>query len=315
MIFDDFTQGDSTTTRKYGGTGLGLGISRRLVERMGGLLSVNSRLGKGSIFHFALSFRAASSVNGGANLLQLGTGVIAGEARNETPLKILLADDSADNRLLIHCYLKGSAHLLTFAEDGQQAVAQFQAGGFDVILMDVQMPRMDGLDATRAIREIEGLKGSARIPIIALTANARAEDVKLSNEAGCDAHLSKPISKERLLRALAEYGPGEPDPIIQIPEGLEGLVSGYLSSRNQDLKDLSLYALAGEFGRVRSIAHNIKGTGTSYGFPGLTELGAAIVESAEAADTKAMTIEIANLAKYLAKIPLMLTKRVETAPS
>jgi CheY-like chemotaxis protein len=124
------------------------------------------------------------------------------------PLRILVAEDSADNRLLVQVYLKGSPHQLTFAEDGRMAVDRVETEGFDLILMDMQMPVMDGLTATRAIRAIELKRGTAAIPIIALTANARPQDIEMSGNAGCDYHLSKPISKQKLLGAIGEYGPG-----------------------------------------------------------------------------------------------------------
>jgi CheY-like chemotaxis protein len=119
------------------------------------------------------------------------------------PLRILIAEDSADNRLLLQVYLKGSPHQLTFADDGKAAVDQFATSSFDLILMDMQMPVMDGLTATRAIRAIERERRAAAIPIIALTANARPQDVELSGNAGCNHHLSKPISKHNLLSASA----------------------------------------------------------------------------------------------------------------
>jgi PAS domain S-box-containing protein len=303
MIFDDFTQADSTTSRKYGGTGLGLGISKRLVERMGGSLSVTSAPGEGSVFRFSVMLEPAPNRESDARQPRMGMRE-SGRAREaQKPLRILLADDSPDNRLLIQCYLKGSPHRLIFAEDGRQAVSAFQAGGFDLILMDIQMPGMDGLDATRAIREIERTEGSARIPIVALTANARAEDVELSGQAGCDAHLSKPISKARLLTSLDGFSAMVPDFDPEPPPGLENLIPGYLASRLEDLKELRSRAAAGDFARVRYLAHNIKGTGTAYGFRGLTEVAEKMVRSAEAADAAAVTLQIAHLADYLAGLP------------
>ncbi len=106
--------------------------------------------------------------------------------------------------------MQGSGHQLTFVEDGRAAVNAFAAGDFDLILMDMQMPLMDGLTATRAIRAIEQERGAIPLPIIALTANALPQDVTMSREAGCDYHLSKPISKRDLLRAIGEYAQAKP---------------------------------------------------------------------------------------------------------
>jgi CheY-like chemotaxis protein len=342
-IFDDFTQADASTTRKYGGTGLGLGISRRLVESMNGRLTATSSPGEGSTFRFTVQLTPAppqksrrvpvelqdlqsrrvlvvddnatnclilsetlnalgleSEVFGSPEKALAGlAAIMAGEQpyslvlldscmpgmdgfetsaeirriapglpvvmltsdsrpgdaarrkeaglsgyavkpvqrgellrlmcgsmhpregaeqatpgtgnRKEAapvkPLRILVAEDSADNRLLVQVYLKGSPHRLTFAEDGRMAVDRVAAEGFDLILMDMQMPVMDGLTATRVIRAIELKRGTAAIPIIALTANARPQDVEMSGVAGCNHHLSKPISKQKLLGAIEEYGP------------------------------------------------------------------------------------------------------------
>ena len=127
--------------------------------------------------------------------------------RATKPLRILLVEDSEDNRFLMQTYLKGSLHELTFAADGQDAVDQFRAGTFDLILMDMHMPVMDGLTATRAIRVLEQNQGLPATPIVALTANASPKDAEICRTAGCSAYLSKPISKSRLLSAIEEYGP------------------------------------------------------------------------------------------------------------
>ena len=128
------------------------------------------------------------------------------ETTNGKPLKILVAEDSPDNQLLVQLYLEGGLHALTFVEHGGEAVEQAASGEFDLVLMDVQMPVMDGLTATRAIRATELEEGRRAVPILALSANARPEDIESSLQAGCTAHLSKPISKQRLLAALDEYG-------------------------------------------------------------------------------------------------------------
>ena len=123
---------------------------------------------------------------------------------NDRPLKILMADDSADNRLLIRAYTKKGRYLVTEAENGQVAIDRFVEGAFDVVLMDIQMPVLDGYSAVRAIRKWELENHRPRTPIIALTASALAEDKQRTKEAGCDMHVSKPVKKATLLAAIAQ---------------------------------------------------------------------------------------------------------------
>jgi len=128
-------------------------------------------------------------------------------ADGHSRIRIMIADDSEDNRFLIDAYLKDSIYEPEFTINGELAVELFQKQQFDLILMDVQMPKMDGLQATAAIRALERAVGQKPIPIIALTANAMADDIEKSKSAGCNAHLAKPISKAVLFNALVEWQP------------------------------------------------------------------------------------------------------------
>jgi CheY-like chemotaxis protein len=127
------------------------------------------------------------------------------DAQPELPLNILLADDSPDNRLLIHAFLEKAGHRLDDAENGAIAATMFKAGNYDLVLMDVQMPVMDGLAATRAIRAWERERGLSRTPVLILTASALDEDVGRSLEAGADLHISKPIKKAALIAAIKNF--------------------------------------------------------------------------------------------------------------
>jgi PAS domain S-box-containing protein len=235
-------------------------------------------------------------------------------------LRILVAEDSADNRLLLRAYLKGSPHQIMFVEDGRAAMEQFSSPKFDLVLMDVSMPVMDGLSATRAIRALEKESSLPHTPIIAITANARPEDIDQSRESGCDAHLSKPISKQRLLTAIEAYAkssmaPGTsasspaiiPDSgpiIVEIPEGLDEIAGEYLALRKHEASLLEELRISGQFDRIRVLAHNMKGTGASYGMPRLTELGAAMEIAAKQSDAETLTAQIANLRTYLARVEM-----------
>lgn len=316
MIFEDFTQADSSTTRRYGGTGLGLGISRRIVEGMGGELAVTSTAGIGSTFTFTIKFEPGSQsptldhpILGD---LQVPRAQAEADSSTGAPngLRILIAEDSADNCVLLKSYLRGVPYDLTFVEDGNSALEEFQRTRFDLVLMDMQMPVMDGLTATRALRAFEQQLGLAAVPIVALTANAGKEDVEASRLAGCNAHLSKPISKRMLLKAIEEHGKpieaGAPAANgtggriqIHIPEGLEELVPAYLDSRKRELPLLTEYLAAEDFEHVRVLAHNLKGTGTSYGFDELTVLGTALEKSAKHGDSAALKQQVTALEEYL----------------
>ena len=197
-IFEAFAQEGSHIAGRYGGTGLGLAICHRLVRMMGGELELKSRPGHGSRFFFTLP-------------LQAGEAPAAADARpaaiegvKRAGGRILLAEDNPDNRVLIETYLKESGYRLEWVENGEQAVVRATTERFDLLLMDMQMPVMDGYQATRAIREREERELRPPLPILALTAYALEGDRDKSLEAGCNGHLSKPIRKRELLEALRE---------------------------------------------------------------------------------------------------------------
>ena len=209
VIFEKFSQADSSTTRLYGGTGLGLSISRSLVELMGGKIVVESRLGEGSVFSFNLKSR----------LPQPGEFPTAEDGDEQPvqatrPLRILLVDDVPINQLIsLKLIGKTGNHEVDCAENGKEALEKWGQGEYDLIFMDVQMPVMDGLEATRTIRARE--HGTNRhIHICAMTANAMKEDVAICREAGMDSHISKPV-RERDLKSVirkitAEVAPEPP---------------------------------------------------------------------------------------------------------
>ncbi|HLX36599.1 MAG TPA: response regulator, partial [Candidatus Binataceae bacterium] len=139
---------------------------------------------------------------------------VAALPSNGRPMKILVAEDSADNRFVIETYLRKMPCSVTFAKDGQQAVDSFVSNTYDLVFMDVQMPNVDGLSATRSIRKWESDNGRTPIPIIALTASALEEDVAQSLQAGCDAHISKPVKKSVIVEAIRKAALHQPSPRV-----------------------------------------------------------------------------------------------------
>jgi PAS domain S-box-containing protein len=193
-IFDAFTQADGSITRKYGGTGLGLTISSKLVGLMGGRIWVESEEGRGTHFHFLLPYTALS-----ADFASSGD-----PAEEEmiaiTGLNILIAEDNPVNRKLAITLLEKLGHRVKVAEDGEQAVAAFAPGRYDLILMDMMMPGMDGMSAITHIRELEA--NSPRTPIIAVTAHAMRGDMERFLEGGADGYVAKPIRFDELKREI-----------------------------------------------------------------------------------------------------------------
>jgi CheY-like chemotaxis protein/HPt (histidine-containing phosphotransfer) domain-containing protein len=210
--------------------------------------------------------------------------------RRERPALILVVEDLPENRLLVKSYLRGSHCRLAFAQNGRDAVDMFSVSDFDLILMDMQMPVMDGLEASRAIRAIEKERGIVRpVPIVAITASATLQDIEKERMAGCNEHLSKPLSKVELLSAIAKYTARNMLPVRPEPPRSEG--SGEIGS-----------FAAADFARLADLGHYLTRTPQVGEFRDLRELGSALETSAVRMDSGGLRMQLNELSDHLSQM-------------
>ncbi len=219
-LFQSFTQAETSTTRKYGGTGLGLAISKRLAELMGGTIGLSSELGQGSTFWFTVKLPVGNRL--APSISALAGAVSRQPEPSETRGRILIAEDNAINQRVVKILLSKLGYSADIAGDGAEAVEMLQKQPYDLILMDCQMPVMDGFEATQAIRAFPS--ALSQIPIIAVTANALAGQREKCLAAGMNDYIPKPISKQALETALHHYLSSTSAPPAPAPEPLETTV-------------------------------------------------------------------------------------------
>jgi CheY-like chemotaxis protein/HPt (histidine-containing phosphotransfer) domain-containing protein len=211
--------------------------------------------------------------------------------------------------------LKDTPYRVDIAENGAIALEKFTAGHYDLVLMDRQMPVMDGLTATRAIREWEQANHRPLTPIVALTAAALKGDQEQCLAAGCTAYLSKPIKQEVLLRAINELAIVAPLPapeesrraeriLVRVNPKFADLIPGFLQNRRQDVSAILDALDRGDFQTVESLGHGMKGAGGSFGFQAITDIGAALEQAAESADNDALRKGVIELSSYLDRVEI-----------
>jgi signal transduction histidine kinase/CheY-like chemotaxis protein len=205
-LFRRFEQLDNSNTRRFGGAGLGLAVAMSLTVGMGGALVCDSTEGVGSIFILTIPYRRANAPRA------LDPAPLQPPASQETAPHILIVDDNPVNQRVLSLILEGAGVETELADDGLQAVTQWRTNHFDAILMDIQMPEMDGLTAVRSIRAIETVQGLNPTPIIMVSANAMPEHVAASFDAGANGHVAKPVTADRLFAALEDLASSKPPP-------------------------------------------------------------------------------------------------------
>ncbi|MGD0656067.1 MAG: CHASE domain-containing protein [Thermoguttaceae bacterium] len=306
QLFQPFNQGDVVTSQKYGGTGLGLAISRHIAELLGGELTVKSMCGGGSTFTLIVPagdlkgvkiFRQPSEI-----IQDLSEYNYPQDAKILSGVRVLVADDSIDNQELIKIMLSRAGAKAVIAENGRIALDKAESEFFDVILMDLNMPEIDGYEATRLLRS----RGYDR-PILALTANVMSEDKQRCLAAGCNDHLSKPIDRAQMIRIVAwhtgkvipesadivpdikENPPGDDNAIISLyvdDPDIMPILDGYVERLAGQVEEMRAALGNAQFTDLQRLAHRMKGSGGNYGYPMLTDAAKDLEEAAKAQDVQ-----------------------------
>jgi len=320
-VFGQFVQADSSVTRRFGGSGLGLAICKRIIEQMGGTIGVSSVVGEGSTFEFTLTLPIGKvTVEEGAT----GTGN-AGELHRRIaamgrPLRVLLAEDNPTNQLVTRQLLRDFNITIDVASDGNEAVHAVSAFAYDLVMMDMQMPEMNGIEATRTIRA----RGHAALPIVAMTANAFPEDVKACLQAGMNDFVAKPVRKavliEAILRAVGGFagapersatetaGPPQLDALIDYgtvgefvaevgAESAEHLIDMFFSETERRIE--LLRGALGDRETLHVEAHTLKGSAGTFGLMRLAQVAQQLERDAATISERDHAAAMTSLAQSL----------------
>jgi PAS domain S-box-containing protein len=315
-IFSPFTQLPNQALATLPGSGLGLTICRELVQLMGGQIGVTGELGTGSTFYFTIPLATV-----GPGLSKPAAPRPPRLSPGSASVRLLVAEDGEDNRALLQYFLRGEPVIVQFAENGQVAVDMVLGGSeFDLIFMDLDMPVLDGYAATAKIREWQRSQGIRATPIIALSAHALKELVRASLDAGCNAHIAKPVERAVLIDTLYGYTaagqavkvaetisvidavtPIEPakEAAEELAPEIAALVPQYLASKWRQMEDARESLLEHDLEPVRRFGHNLRGTGRGYGFPPLEKIGKELEAAAKAGEELSIAEQLDHLRRFL----------------
>ncbi|BDX07118.1 ATP-binding protein [Planctobacterium marinum] len=310
QILEPFTQVDASITRQFGGTGLGTTISSELVHLMDGELKIESRLNHGSTFYFTIHLPSTQLASHNSN-----TEKVSGQL---TPMHILLVDDVQENITLAKIRLEKAGHLIDIAHDGKQAVSACQEKNYDLVLMDIQMPEMNGYEATQAIRQLNTYYQSS--PVIAMTANAMAKEVEAAQAAGMNDVVTKPIDFRKLFAVLAKYGNVATSAIpesssskknlalIDFPEALAQwqdevelyqALHQFADSNRSVSQDFTAMISAQSYAAAAAVVHRIRGAAANMSLNKLAASGEQLEAKLNAAQTSGLNQFVSEFLKTL----------------